>query len=331
MRLSKTAAITTVLGQILLVGLVAGRQESSGNQTGVEDSGGLAEGFREALVSVLLDSVEGLTKILTDVLTRILVSYPDVTKPYVLEIHRKVFLVSSALAVAALVWIGLLSMTGRIGGVRQVMYVLGSVAFGAVAPSLLWYLVELSRLTTEALVPTDPELIALTRFSLELILVAFLNAFLLLGTVMIFAARDVFLMLGVALSPLMGLMAATPSLRGFASKIASIWIACLLIGPLDAVVLDLTLSMLEWNDGAVPSWIWALGGLSLMFVLPMILLQSGSSMFYPMTRVASNAAGTAWKYTGGAAFARYRASRESDHQEWDRQRDDGNRFRRGDD
>ena len=330
MTLRKTAAITTVLAQAVLFGTVAG-QEPSGNQTGVEGGGGLAEGFREALVSVLLDSVQGLTETLTDVLTRILVSYPDVTKPYVLEIHREVFPVSTALAVAALVWIGFLSMGGRSGGVRQVVYVLGSVALGAVAPSLLQYPITLSRLTTEALAPTDPGLLAVTRLSLELILVAFLEAFLLLGVVMIFAARDVFLMLGVALAPLIGLMAATPRLRGFASKLSSIWVACLLIGPLNAVVLDLTLSLLKWNSGEVPHWIWALGGLSLMFVLPLILLQSGSMVFAPMTRVASKAARSGWRYTGGAVVNRYRSDREPEPREGDRQEDDGNRFMRGDD
>ncbi len=308
--------------------------ESMPVQDGSDEGIGLDIGgqFQKAIVSVLMDMVERLIETLNQVLIRIFVSYPEVKQSAVLSLHQKVFQVSLGLASAAAAWIGILHMSNRVDGVRPVVYLLGAVAFGAVAPSLLRYPVELSRLTTEALAPTDQGIAALTRLSFELFLVAVIDVFLLLGTVMIFVARDVYLMLGVAMAPLIALMAVTPPFRRFADRLISIWLACLLIGPLNVVVLDLTLSLMG-SLTETPHYLWGLGGIALLFGLPLILLGAGAIVFAPMTRVVNRGAGKAW---GGvkSGWKQARDTGQDEESDWSDEsgpRGRGNRYRRGGD
>ena len=301
----------------------ASEQGSSG------DGGtGITGGVQKAITDVLMDSVTGLAETLNGLLVRIFVSYPEIDKSYVTDIHQKVFQVTLVLGSAAAAWIGILHILNRIDGVRPLIYLLGSLAVGAVAPTLLSYPIELSRLTTEALAPTSPELIQVSRFTFELFLVLLADAFLLLGTVMIFVARDVFLLTGVVLAPLVGLMATTPPFRRFADRLISIWLACLLIGPLNVVVLDLTMSLMG-SLSETPHYLWGLGGIALLFGLPLILLGAGAFVFAPMTRVVTKGA---MKALGGVKSG-WRQTRDTNQ---DRPSDSGsngreNRYRgRGD-
>ena len=154
------------------------------------------------------------------------------------------------------------------------------------------------------------------------------DAFLLLGTVMIFVARDVFLLTGVVLAPLVALMATTPPFRRFADRLISIWLACLLIGPLNVVVLDLTMSLMG-SLSETPHYLWGLGGIALLFGLPLILLGAGAFVFAPMTRVVTKGA---MKALGGVKSG-WRQTRDTNQ---DRPSDSGsngreNRYRgRGD-
>lgn len=268
-----------------------GQEPSDGGDTGH----GIGQQLQNAIISVLMDSVQELAKILNGLLTRIFVSYPDVEQSFVLDIHQKVFQVTLALSSAAAAWLGVLHMLNRVNGIRQIVLLLGAVAFGAIAPSLLWYPIELSRLTTEALIPANPGLIQVSRFTFELLLVLVIDVFLLLGTVMIFIARDVYLMLGVAMAPLIALMAVTSPLRRFADRLTSIWIAFLLIGPLNAVTLDLTLSLMGTSAIDTPHYLWGLGGIALLFGLPVVLLGAGAVVFAPMTRIAGRGPKQAWR------------------------------------
>ncbi len=291
----------------------------------------IGERVQGALTSFLMDLVGGIVERLNQLLVRIFVSYPDVTHERVLEIHQRTFQVSLVLSTAATVWIGILYMLNRIDGVRPLIYLLGAVAFGAVAPDLLSYPVEASRLTTVALAPQNAKLVEVSRFTVELLLVLVLDAFLLLGTVMIFVARDVYLMLGVALAPLIALMAATPPLRRFADRLISIWVACLLIGPINATTLDLTFSLMGSSFSDTPHYLWGLGGIALLFGLPVILLSAGAVVFAPMTRIATRGTGMA-KGSVRAAWGTTRNRRDDDQRSEpgvdDSRSDGGNRFRR---
>ncbi|WP_135536134.1 hypothetical protein [Halostella pelagica] len=328
----KFIARAVVVVFLVVSGLALGPGSVAAQQTTVPEEpevgeNGVLDKLWESVTWVLFELVRVPAEVLTGILTRILASYPDVTNPEVLEIHQKMFQVSVALATAAVVWIGLLSMTGRIDGVRPLMYVLGSVAFGAVAPWLLQYPVELSRLTTEALVPTNPSPFAVNRLSTELFIVALLDVFLLLGTVMIFVARDVILMLGAALSPLLGLLAVTPGFRRATSMLVNAWIACLLIGPLNATVLDLILVLLESN-GEIPHYIWAFGGLGVLFGLPLALLGAGTLMASPLLRFAGQASGVINQYVDDQRRNDGRDRDEPNRYEGRGSRNRENRFRR---
>lgn len=309
--------------------------QAFGQEPSDDEGIGVGSEVQKALTAVLMDSVQGLAETLNGLLVRIFVSYPEIDKSYVTEIHQKVFQISLTLASAAAAWIGILHMLNRVDGVRPLLYLFGSLAIGAVAPSLLSFPVELSRLTTQALAPANPGIVEVSRFTFELFLVLLIDVFLLLGTVMIFVARDVFLLAGVVLSPLIALMAATPPFRRFADRLISIWVACLVIGPLDVVVLDLTLSLIG-PLSETPHYLWGLGGIALLFGLPLSLLGAGAFMFAPLTRVTNKGTGKA-KSGARSGWRQVRDTDEDESSEWSEDTDSqgrnrGNRFRRrGDD
>jgi len=322
-------AVTGVVDTVAAANNTTSKPPSGGGGGGLD----IGEEFKNALSSVLMDLVKGLAETLNAVLLRIFVSYPDVTKSWVRETHQDVFIVSLVLASAAAVWIGVMHMTGRTDGIRSLISLLFAIAFGAVAPDLLYYPVEISRLTTKALAPADSNIIELSRFSFEVLLILALDVFLLLGTVMIFVARDFYLMLGVALAPLIALMAATPVLRRFADALTSVWVAFLLIGPLNVVVLDLSLALMGNSMDDTTHYLWGLGGIALLFGLPLILLGAGTLVFAPMTRIATQATG---KVKGGVDRSVNRLRNNQANEDYergqDRNRDRRNRFRnRGDD
>jgi hypothetical protein len=303
-------------------------QESS--EEGGNSLPDVVSGFKDAIISVLMDLVTGLAKTLNSVLTRVLVSYPDVTQSRVLDLHQDVFQVAVALSSVAALWIGTLHLFDRIDGLRPLVSLLVALGFGAVAPSLLYYPVEISRLTTEALAPADGNIIEVSRFTAETLLVLWFDVFLLLGTALIFVVRDVYLMVGVALAPLIGLMAVTPTFRRYADVLISIWIGCLLIGPVNAVVLDFSLSLMGSSLLAIPHYIWGLGALALLFGLPLILLGAGAVFFAPMTRVVR---GGANKLSSGVTQGGSRVRRtpsEEEFEEWESRSPQRNRFRRRD-
>jgi len=305
-------------------------------ETPEEGNGGfldVGDQFKEAIKSVLMDLVEDLAETLNGSLVRVFVSYPDVTKSWVLDTHQKVFRVSLALATVAAVWIGLMHMFDRIDGVRPLVSLLVAVAIGAAAPDLLYYPIELSRLTTEALAPEGSNIVQVSRFTLEILLVLYIDVFLLLGTVLLFIARDFYLMLGVALAPIIALMAVTPPFRRYADLLTSVWLGCLLIGPLNVVVLDLSQSLMGSSLMDTPHYLWGLAGIALLIGLPLILLGAGAFVFAPMTRVAQRGTG---KISSGVrqGVNRLRSDQEEDYDgEWDdSRRNRRNRFRnRGDD
>jgi hypothetical protein len=282
--------------------------------------------LQKAITAVLMDLVRGLANTLNEMLTRIFTSYPNVKDQRVLELHHQVFQISLALSSVAAAWIGLLHMLNRVDGVRPLLTLLGAVALGAVAPSLLWYPVELSRLTTEALASPTPNLLEVSRFTFELFLVLLIDVFLLLGTVVLFLARDVFLMFGVAVSPLIALMAATPKLRAYADTLTSVWLACLLIGPIDVILLNLTVSFMKPSYMAIPDYLWGLAGIMLLLGVPLTLLGAGVAAFAPLTSLAQRTSGMVqpyvWEYTEKALGDR------SDDDGFD-SRDSGRRERRG--
>lgn len=258
---------------------------------------GLAGVVQDAIGATLVDLVKWIADRLSGLVATLYAQYPDVRRPDVLVIHSQVFTVAAVLATAAIVWTGVLHLLDRIDGIRRVVAILVAVGFGAVAPELLWYPVELSRLTTEALLPAAPEFDLALKFSLQLLLVALIDVILLLGIGVIFIGRNVLLLLGIALAPLLALLAVTPGFRRYAWLLANAWVASLLIGPLNAVVYDLTLTLLA-SSHPLPDWLWALGGLVLMFGLPVAVLGIATVMLGPGLGLARQGTSTVRRQTG---------------------------------
>lgn len=261
------------------------------------DEDGLMAAIREALTEVILTPIEWVSGSLTDVVAALFADYPDVRQPWVQEVHGMVFTVTLVLAVAAIVWIGITHMLNQTDGVRPVVLILAALGFGAVAPDLLWYPVELSAQTTEALLPKDPEFRGSIQFTLQMALIAILDVFIILGIVLLFLARNVYLLLGVALAPLLALLAVLPGIRRYAWMLANIWVAFLLIGPLNAVLLDLLLQMMA-ADGFVPEWLWGLAGVTMLLGLPLTVLSAGAVMVGPGLSLMRNIRSTVYRQAG---------------------------------
>ena len=244
------------------------------------DSPGLAEAVARALIGVTVSIIRPILQALVDLLAFFLVNYPDVTKPWVLEVHRTVLLMSIVLGTAAIAWIGINHMLNRVAGIRYTVLVLAAVAVGAAAPTLLQYPVELSRLTTQALLPPDPGLKALASVTLETLLIAVVDVFILLGIAVLFLARNMFLILGVVLAPLIALLVVAPGFRRFGMMFVNIWVACLLIGPLDAVLFHLIMAMLDAHL-SFPEYLWTMTGMVMLLGLPLAVLGGGVLVMGP--------------------------------------------------
>ncbi|WP_254767469.1 hypothetical protein [Salinilacihabitans rarus] len=241
---------------------------------------GLGETIREALTDVILTPFEWVSEGAAGVMAALFADYPDVRQPWVQEFHAMVFTVALVLAVAAIVWIGITHMLNQTDGVRTAVYVLMAVGFGAIAPDLLWYPVELSAQTTEALLPADPEFRTSIQFTLQMAVIAILDVVIVLGILLLFLARNVYILLGVGLAPLIALMAITPGLTRYGRMLAQIWVGFLLIGPLNAGLLSLILQMIEAN-GFIPEWLWALAGTTMLLGLPLTVLSAGAVLVGP--------------------------------------------------
>lgn len=301
-----------------------------GNETTVSGA------FQEALEDTIVSLFESILSRLVGILADLFVTYPDVTESWVLEVHSKVFMLTIIVATAAIAWIGINQMLNRIDGVRYSVYILAALGVGAVAPDLLQYPVQLSEAATQALLPSNPGLEPLGEFTFQMAIVALLDVFVLLGIAIVFLGRNMYLLLGVALAPLLAIMMVTPGFRQYAQMLVSVWVACLIIGPLNAVLLDLLLHMLA-ADTTIYTWLWSLAGLVMLLGLPLTILSSGVVMLGPGLSLMRNTSGR-FRRLGGRARGWFKQFRSSDKQQRgrvprsdrssgrDRGGDRGNRF-----
>jgi hypothetical protein len=271
-----------VVVSVVLLAIVVGTPVAAAdpgtpvNQTSVGQDGGndLREFFLDALSAFILVPIREGSEIMMALLLQLIANYPDVKSSHVLDVHSDVFSVSVALATVAIIYIGLRQLLNQRDGVRSIVYILGALGAGAVAPYLLAPLVRLSRLLTSALLPSSIDELSAVQFTLELALVGLINALAALGIGIIFVIRDVYLQFGVAAAPFLFLIAVTPYVRRIGQTLIYIWVAFLFIGPLDAIILDLALELLK-AESSLPHWLWVLGTIVLMLGVPIVVLGAG--------------------------------------------------------
>jgi len=275
----------------------------------------------EILLKILYKPFQLLANAIIDLLTYVMVSYPDVTRWEVLEIHRLLFQLELLLATPVLLGIGYIYLTGSLFGygpraVRPLLpRLVLAIGFGAVAPWLLQYPVQLSQLVTEALRPENPDFWAATRVTMALAVITILNSALLLAVAVLFLVRDFVLMWCTATAPLLALGLVLPFTERYAQRFIGAFWSFLLIGPVDMIAFRLVLLLLETQGNEIPHWLWAFAGLLSLAGLPLIVLSSGLAI-----------TGTALGFIGGTQITPFPETSKRPRETWSSQDSGNNRF-----
>lgn len=224
---------------------------------------------------------------------------PDTTIPEVLEIHWLAYQAALLIGSAGFTVIGIVYMGYDPFGIPYhqikplIPRLLAALIFGAIAPWLLQYPVELAEVTAQALAPADMSFTGLLMLSGELILISVVQAFILLAVLIIFAVQKIYILFAVAASPLIAVMWALPYTRRYASPLIGAFYGFLLISWLDVIVFRLTVALLSVSSFDFASWIVGLGGVFLLLGVPYIVLTAGMSAAGPALAFASGAARSA--------------------------------------
>ena len=271
-------------------------------ETLVEEFTSFTEDFDQLLIDVLIavffKPFQYLAETLVNLLTAVITSYPSVTREDVLELHALMFRLSLLLSAAAFLMIGYVYLTGSLlwigyENVRPLIpRLFAALMFGGVAPWLLDYPVQLAELVTTGLKPVDSGFWVVTQLTSELMVIVVLNAIILLGISVLFIIRDVYLLFATVAAPLLALGWSLPCARRYANPLIGAFWGFLLIGPIDMILFRLILALLEVDAFEFPHWLWALGGLILMLVVPYAVVSTGAS-----------AGGMALAFIGGASLS----------------------------
>jgi hypothetical protein len=270
---------------VLLPGTAVG-QSQDGSDGGLLDF--LFSPFR-ALAEVLIDT-------LVDVMMNTLPIYPN---PPVQQIHRLTLAVALAVSVLAVAAAGVYYIAGVELGVpyRQIRLILPrlliALGFSAVSLPLLQLGVDASNVFVEAFRPRDSvgveQLAGLTS---SLVLVWFINAWLLLALVVLFVIRLVYLMFGAAVSPLIGVAWAFPNTKRYADSLISTWWVLLAIAPIDVLVLRFNLAMLQGSGSVglqpISNWILGVASFTLMLWIPYQLYGASQTIVGRSTGLADD-------------------------------------------
>lgn len=241
-----------------------------------------------SLKDIILDTIFGpfreFGQRLLEESTVVLTTTPDVhPNPAVEEIHRQTLMVAYLLSSLAFMATGILYMVGPILGISyaQVRKTLPRVVIALVFSTLSLPLLQLSLDLGDALTQAfRPDLVSksigqMMGLRIAAVLVWVINATLLLALLAIFLLRDVYLLFVAAISPLLAIGWSLPRAKQYADKFIGGWWAALLLGPLDMLVLRLSITLLRGNGmtslQSVSNWLYGVAVLVLLLLIPLQL------------------------------------------------------------
>lgn len=239
------------------------------------------EELAEVMESVLFYPFETMGQQLITVVATVLTTTPSVhPNPAVEEVHSQLLVVTYLLATLVLMFAGILYMIGPVLGVSygQVRMILPRMILGLVFAAFSLPLMQIFVDLTDALVMAfRPEGLRLSvEETLGLasgVLLAYVTkSILLLALVALFILRAIYILFIAAISPLLALMWSIPKFKRYADTFIAGWFAALLIAPLDLLVLNFALAMME-GDGvdifqSVSNWILGIASLILLLLVP---------------------------------------------------------------
>jgi len=261
---------------------------------------GLKNSVKNALTAVFVEPFRALGRALLDIYTHVIETFPQVDdNPAIEEVHNLTLAVALTLGSASLMIVGLLFMTGPMFGIsyQQVKMVLPRIvvamAFGTVSLPLLQMGIDFFDVLTQVFKPENPSFHSVLNFSIGLIIVAVVQAAVLLAVLLMHVMIDVYVVFIAAISPLIALCWALPKTKQYADKFIASWWAALAVPPLSMLVIRTSLSLLDTYPGELPSPILGIGMLLMLLLIPKMLLQMSMMMLgvgYTAARTATEAA-----------------------------------------
>jgi len=327
----RTHTVSTLLITVLVAGSfavapVAAQEENGGDEEGESDTGGDAiinldevaeaiqeltdefqeftgswnETLKQVLITVIFQPFRTLAQQLVKVVALVLTTTPNVhPNPAVEEVHRDILLVTYMVSGLVFMTAGILYQIGPVLGIsyaeirRILPRLVVALVFGTVSLPLLQLGIDLSNafvsmFQLSGLTMSMRELIGLET---GILLAWVINAWALLGVVLLFLIRDVYILFVAAISPLLALVWSIPRAKRYADTFIAGWFAALAIAPLDLLVLRFSLALMRGTgDTAIQSisnWILGVASLILLLLVP-----------YQVWQASQSAVGTAYRIGG---------------------------------
>lgn len=254
-------------------------EELTGEFDGFTD--GLSTLLRDALIDVFFVPFRDLAESLIAFVPTVLMDTPSVyPNPAVEDVHGDVLLITYLVSTLGFAVAGILYIVGPVFGIsyaqtRMVLpRMIAALVFAAVSLPLLQYMVEFSDALVTAFAPPNLQLTVTESLGLSttLVLVWFIQAWLLLAFVLIFVVRDVYLLFIAAISPLLALAWAFPSTKRYADTFIAGWFTALAMAPLDVLVLKFNLALLNGDAGtplqSMSNWVFGIASFVLLIWIP---------------------------------------------------------------
>lgn len=237
--------------------------------------------LKEILVAVLFKPFRTLAQQLIRQLALVLTTIPAIhPNPAVTEVHQLTLPVAYLLSSLVFIAAGLLYMIGPILGISysQVRMILPrtilALVFASISLPLMQLGVDFSNALVQVFAPRGLSTSAteLVGVSVGIYLAYVINSAILLAVVAVFLIRNVYIMFVAAISPLLAIGWALPRVRRYSDSFIAGWFAALLMGPLDVLVLKLSMSLLSTSifqgPQALSNWILGVAGFSLLLFVP---------------------------------------------------------------
>jgi len=246
--------------------------------------------LQDLLIEVIFGPFKHIAKFMASQISAALLHAPPVTgNPAINEIYTQSLAVAFLVATLVFMIAGILYMIGPVLGVgyREVRMIIPRVVvalvFAAVALPLLQYMVDFSNTLVYAFKPDafDATLNEILGLEVTLLLVYFINSWLLLAVVLMFVLRSVYIIFVAAISPLIALCWSIPRAKRYADSFIAGWFTALAMGPLDMIIFKLSLSLMKgdyftsFQDAA--SWILGIATMLLLVWVPYQLYGASQS------------------------------------------------------
>lgn len=241
---------------------------------------GLGETVTESITLAIMHPFKRVASKLVTSIATVLTTTPSVypNQP-VEEVHRQTLIVALLLSTLGFMIAGILHMVGPILGVsyQRVRMILPRLLiadiFAATSLPLLQLAVEFTNALSTAFAPSQlyMSITQLSGLSVGLVIVWLVQSLLLLALVALFILRDVYILFGAAISPLLAVMWSLPKTKKYADTFIGSWYAALIIAPLDLLVLKLALALMDGSGqglDVVANWMFGIATFSLLLIVP---------------------------------------------------------------